>query len=210
MWKGRIAATRLRSLFGSRLSTLDSRLDPRGMTLIELLVVIVIITTLVAAAIPLLSPTNDDRRIREATRGLNTYITGAQARAVASHRPFGIALKRLSQDTKRNDPTKLDNDNGVCLEVFYVEQPAPYSGFDANSRACVALYPDQNAPDHAGYAIVRFVTRGSDGCKRHAAVGWAGDLFPSDMIRPGRRDRDQRHAVRAAERHGRIHEHYGH
>jgi prepilin-type N-terminal cleavage/methylation domain-containing protein len=153
----------------------------RGMTLIELLVVIVIITTLVAAAIPLLSPANDDRRIREATRGLNTYITGAQARAVSSHRPFGIALKRLSQDTKRNDPTKLDNDNGACLEVFYVEQPAPYSGFDANSRACVALYPDQNA--RPGLAIVRFVTRGTTGSGM--PVGWSGDLFPTNMIRPG-------------------------
>jgi type II secretory pathway pseudopilin PulG len=166
---------------GSRLSTLDSRLRRSAMTLIELLAVIVIITTLVAAAIPLMSPTNDDRRIREATRGLNTDITGAQARAVGSHRPFGIALKRLSQDTKRNDPTKLDNDNGACLEVFYVEQPAPYSGFDANSRACVALYPDQNA--RPGLAIVRFLTRGTTG--NGMPTGWSADLFPSDMIRPG-------------------------
>src|SRR5262245_6267781 len=68
-----------------------------GMTLIELLVVIIILTTVVAAAIPLMSPTNDDRRLREATRGLNTFILGAQTRALASRRPFGIALKRLSE-----------------------------------------------------------------------------------------------------------------
>src|SRR3954452_22821439 len=99
---------------GSRLLALDSR-SPRGMTLIELLVVIVILTTIVGAAIPLLSPSNDDRRLREAARGLNTYITGAQTRAIATKRPYGVAFKRLSQDTtKVYDPNKpatlFDND----------------------------------------------------------------------------------------------------
>lgn len=155
-----------------------------GMTLIELLVVIVIITTLVAAAIPLMSPTNDDRRIREASRGLNTYITGAQARAVSSHRPFGIGLKRVSAQTGKSTPGDPLNDNGACVEVYYVEQPAPYSGFDVNSRVSVALYPDQSAAGHPGYAIVRFVTR-STTAGLGMPVGWAGDLFPSNMIRPG-------------------------
>ena len=170
----------LRSNSGSRLLTLDSRLSrPRGMTLIELLVVIIIITTLVAAAIPLLAPSNDDRRIREASRGLNTYITGAQARAISLHRPYGIALKRLSQDTNTNKASTSDihPDNGACLEVFYVEQQAPYAGFDVNSRACVAIHPTT-----PGYAIVRFVTRSSG--MANMPVGWSGDLFPSSMIRP--------------------------
>src|SRR6187200_1228614 len=101
----------------------------RAMTLIELLVVIVILTTIVAAAIPLMSPNNDDRRLREAARSVNTYITGAQTRAIATNRPYGVALKRLSQDTKRTE------DRGVCLEMFYVAQQPPYAGFDSNSRA---------------------------------------------------------------------------
>src|SRR5688572_7008816 len=54
----------------------------RGMTLVELLVVIVILTTVVAAAIPIMAPSNVDRQLREASRTLNTYITGAQARAI--------------------------------------------------------------------------------------------------------------------------------
>src|SRR6186997_3247429 len=98
--KSQTQAIALRAPSGSRLSTLDSRL-PHGMTLIELLVVIVILTTIVGAAIPLMSPSNDDRRLREAARALNTYIIGAQTRAIATKRPYGIALKRLSQDTKR-------------------------------------------------------------------------------------------------------------
>src|SRR5205807_8582411 len=96
------------------------------------------------------------------------------ARAISSNRPFGIALKRLSQDTGRSD------DNGVCLEVFYVEQQPPYSGFDANSRACVAIHPD---PAEAGKVLVRFLTRGPTGANLPA--GWTSDLFPSNTIRPG-------------------------
>jgi Tfp pilus assembly protein FimT len=105
------------------------------MTLIELLIVIVIFTTIVAAAIPLMSPSNNDRQLREAARGLNTFISGAQARAISTNRPFGVAIKRLSQDTKRPE------DNSISLEVFYIEQQPPYAGFDANSRACVSLHP---------------------------------------------------------------------
>src|SRR5262245_17054049 len=69
-----------------------------GLTLIELLVVIIILTTVVAAAIPILAPAGTDRAQREATRGLNTFITGAQMRAAVTRRPFGIALKRLSSE----------------------------------------------------------------------------------------------------------------
>src|SRR5947207_6184733 len=136
-----------------------------GMTLVELLVVIIIMTTIVAAAIPLMSPSNDDRRLREAARGLNTYITGAQSRAIALKRPVGVALKRLSQDTntdlsKKTNPTKdIHPDNSVCLEAYYVEQQPPYCGFDSNSRACVALHPSP-PPTVPNACLVRLVTRG--------------------------------------------------
>ncbi len=174
------SAIRNPQFFLAQPSTLNPR-PRRGMTLIELLVVIIIITTLVAAVIPLLSPANDDRQLRKATRGLNTYITGAQSRAASSHRPFGIAIKRLSGVTGKNVAGDTLSDNGVSVEVQYAEQPAPYSGFDANSRASVALYPDQVA--RPGYAIVRFLTRGTT--STNMPMGWSGDLFPSGMIRPG-------------------------
>jgi type II secretory pathway pseudopilin PulG len=154
------------------------------MTLIELLVVIIILTTIVAAAIPLMSPNNDDRRLREAARGLNTFITGAQARAIALNRPYGIALKRLSKDTKRQE------DNGVCLEVFYVEQPPAYAGFDANSCARVALYAPANSSTYGGIrplVLVQFVATGNSVANNMDGlpVGWDPDLFPDGMVRPG-------------------------
>ncbi len=40
------------------------------------------------------------------------------------------------------------------VECFYVEQPAAYAGFDANSRACVAIHPNVN---YAGKVLVRFL-----------------------------------------------------
>jgi hypothetical protein len=144
------------------------------------LVVIIILTTIVGAAIPVLAPAGDDRRLREATRGLNTYITGAQARAIAEHRPFGIALKRLGQETGKAD------DRAACLEVYYVEQQAPYAGFDANSRACVALCPSNNLRQ-LGILMVRMVTRGNQRtpAQDRLPMGWEADLFPTAMLRPG-------------------------
>jgi prepilin-type N-terminal cleavage/methylation domain-containing protein len=159
---------------------------PRGLTLIELLVVIVILTTIVAAAIPILTPSNDDRRIREASRGVNAFITGAQMKAVELRRPFGVALKRLSIDTGNAQ------DNAVCQALFYVEQPPAYTGFDESSAARVAFYvPEvQNPPLYGGLrplVLIQFVTRGNgvafgvDGLP----FGWDPDLLPSNVVRPG-------------------------
>lgn len=142
----------------------------RGMTLIELLAVIVIITVIVAAAIPLLSPSNNDRSIREASRALNTYITGAQARAISTRRPWGIAIKRLAADTNRPE------DRAMSLEVFYLEEPVPFCGLDQHSSASVALHP--NLP---GMVLVRFLTRG-DGA--NMPKGWMADAFAGGVIRP--------------------------
>src|SRR5688572_13770984 len=126
-WYGWHAGLRSRAL---RQSLRSSR---RAMTLIELLVVIIILTTIVAAAIPIMAPADEDRRLREASRSLNTFITSAQARAIATNRLFGIGLKRLSQDTGRPE------DRGVCVQVYYVAQQPPFCGFDPNSVAMVAF-----------------------------------------------------------------------
>ena len=177
--ESRKAAIALRSHSGPQPPAPSPRSLPlRGMTLIELLAVIVIITTIVAAAIPLLSPSNDDRRIREAARTLNTFFTGAQARAISLHRPVGVALKRLGADTIKTSP-KTGDANGMCLEVYYVEQQPPYAGLDVNSRACVAIHPQI-----PGLVIVRFVTRGQQ-ANDGMPVGWDADVFPTGTIRPG-------------------------
>jgi prepilin-type N-terminal cleavage/methylation domain-containing protein len=164
---------------------------PRGMTLIELLVVIIIVTTLVSAAIPLMSPANDDRRLREASRMVNTFISTAQANAIATQRPFGVAIKRLSKDTGRNDPTQPDNDNSVSIELYYVEQPTPFVGFNEQSQARVALYTLPSTSTLYGGAknlvVIQFV---APGVSLSASIdglpdGWDADQFASGVVRFG-------------------------
>ncbi|MEX2317667.1 MAG: type II secretion system protein [Pirellulales bacterium] len=162
-----------------------------AMTLIELLVVIVILTTLVAAAIPLLAPSSTERQLREASRGLNTMLAAAQARATAQGRPYGVALKRLSQDTGRKNlitSSNPTNDNGAAIEVFLVEQPQPYAGFDETSAVQIAI--DNGATGGPGQVLVRFVRHvapdvSSPPSADRLPVGWDPDLLPPGLLRPG-------------------------
>jgi prepilin-type N-terminal cleavage/methylation domain-containing protein len=154
-----------------------------GMTLIELLVVIVILTILVGAAIPLLSPTTSERTLREAARGLNTFIAGAQARAVGQSRPYGVALRRLSKDNGNSAQGDPLNDSGVSTTVFYVEEPPPFAGFDPDSRAQVALDPT----NPMGPPLIRFVrTVGYDSSTTDTLpLGFDSDPLPPGLVRPG-------------------------
>lgn len=140
----------------------------RGMTLVELLVVMAIISILVSTAIPVLSPASDARRIREATRGINTFIAGAQARALERQRPVGVGFKKLSQDTGRAE------DNGACIELYYVEQPPAFTGYDNNSRVMVAIDVANNGGLLAGQVRLRFVRLGN-------TIQQQQDFLPSSL-----------------------------
>ena len=89
---------------------------PRAFTLIELLIVVLIAMLLTAAAIPLLRPAFQDRKVREATRQLNAMFANAKASATERNRPFGVWFDRT--------PGNLNQ----CLQVFICEVPPPYSG----------------------------------------------------------------------------------
>jgi type II secretory pathway pseudopilin PulG len=153
------------------------------MTLVELLVVVVIITTLVATAIPILNPTTDNRRMREASRAVNGFISAAQTRATQIGRPFGVALKRLSQDTGNPE------DRAKCLELYYVEQPAPFAGFDDASFVRLSRSGRSsgvNAWSNGGM-IVQFVRRVSpDGnLNDFLPAGLDRDSIPPGLFRQG-------------------------
>ena len=132
-----------RRVGGWRVSTpRSSSLAPRALTLIELLVVIVILTTLVAGVIPVLSPNNDTRKIREASRGLQTYITMAQAEAARTGREHGIAFQETAAGS------------GIALEVFRLEVPEEFRGFSTYSAA--RIIREETAPNIFVY-YVQFV-----------------------------------------------------
>jgi type II secretory pathway pseudopilin PulG len=185
---------------GESLGDLHTRLGETrlrgGLTLVELLVVIIIITTLVAAAIPLMAPSSVERQLREASRGVNTYIAAAQAKAISQGRPFGVALRRLSKTTGRSLPIGAgnpDNNNNVAIEVTMVEEPVPYAGFDASSRVRIGIYEPQNPnwyssfprPQYTLY-LIQFITAGIGVPQATDLLppGWDPDLFPDGVIRP--------------------------
>ncbi len=175
-----------RSAVGARNNPLASSLQPlasprSGMTLVELLVVIVLVTTLVTTVIPILSPGGDDKRLREASRNLNAYLQGAQARAIETGRPFGVAFQRLSADTDRGA------DNAVSIRAEYVEVPAHYSGVNPTSAVRIARNPNYSPsaapPNNRGTVWVQFVQRGPT--MTGMPPGWTADLTPPNFFRPG-------------------------
>ena len=147
-----------------------------GLTLIELLVVVVILTTLVAGVVPLFSPNNDTRKIREASRGLHAYITLAQAKAARSGRPAGIAFQESTIGS------------GVALEVFQLEVPKGFSGFSEESRCSVSTGFGQYGS--GGNGGIRFVNQYNGallyGLSFELADGNnSADPFPPRMFRIG-------------------------
>lgn len=93
----------------------------RGLTLVELLMVVTIVVILTSVAIPLARVVNEDRKVREASRIVNAFLAGAQARAYERGRPVWVVLAR-------------ENGN-MCFKLALAETPPPYSGDVVNARA---------------------------------------------------------------------------
>lgn len=88
----------------------------RGLTLIELLVVVSIMMVLVVVTVPRMRPAMENRRIREAARAVNVYLSSARSRAIETGRPWGVAIVR---------------DGNMPLagsKLIQVEVPPPYAG----------------------------------------------------------------------------------
>lgn len=141
-----------------------------GLTLIELLVVIVILTTLVGGVIPVLSPNNDTRKIREASRMLQTYIHMAQAEAARTGRSHGIAFQESATGS------------GVALEVNRLEVPESFRGFSSHSRVVISLGTGSYAgliAQYSGFQLydLEFVLAGTPAL--------TNDPFPPRMLKIG-------------------------
>ncbi len=92
-----------------------------GLTLMELLVVVTIIAILAAVTIPVMVADLEGRRIREAARGVSTFLAGARARAIETGRPAGVHFELLPNSTT------------AAMTMFYVEEPPPYAGLSTGS-----------------------------------------------------------------------------
>ena len=106
-------------------TTRSNHSPPRGVTLLELLVVMTILLMVTAAAIPMILPATQNRRMRESARLVSSFISGARSRAIESGRPVGVMFERF---------------NGLpfSMNLSYVEVPPPYSGDTLDSKILVA------------------------------------------------------------------------
>jgi prepilin-type N-terminal cleavage/methylation domain-containing protein len=64
-----------------------------GFTLIEMMIVIGIMLMLVTAAATMIRPASESRRIREAARSINVYLSSARNRAMETGRPCGVTFR---------------------------------------------------------------------------------------------------------------------
>ena len=104
-----------------------------GMTLVELLVVVVILGLLSVVVLPNLAGTLDSRRIREAARGVSSFVARAQSRSIGASDPRGLILQ----------PTAADPD--VAVDMFFADVPQAYAGQNPQTRARIT-YDDPNSP----------------------------------------------------------------
>jgi Tfp pilus assembly protein FimT len=97
------------------------QLVTRGVTLLEILIVLTIMLMITGATLPVVLPALQNRRMREGSRLVSTFISGARSRAIEAGRPVGVMFERL-------------NGLPMAAQLSYVELPAPYSGDTVNSK----------------------------------------------------------------------------
>jgi type II secretory pathway pseudopilin PulG len=76
-------------------------------TLVEMLIVISIIVILTVASLKLITPA-EDRRVHEAARAVNVYISSARSRAIEIGRPCGVIFRRTNIGNFPTASTILD------------------------------------------------------------------------------------------------------
>jgi hypothetical protein len=93
-----------------------------------------------AATIPVIMPALQNRKMRESSRLVSGFFSGARARAIEAGRPVGVMLER-------------SNGLPFAMTLSYVEVPPPYSGDTVASMCNITnaggpqfLESDLNAP----------------------------------------------------------------
>jgi len=100
-----------------------------ALTLTELLVVVVIVLMLTVATVRIMRPAVEKARIREAARGVSTFLSAARSRAIETGRPVGVVLQRLSS----NEPSAATDADFAVMTLRVAEVPPPYAGDALNS-----------------------------------------------------------------------------
>jgi prepilin-type N-terminal cleavage/methylation domain-containing protein len=155
-------------------------ISSRGLTLIELLVTIAILVTVLGAVVPMVSPNNDARKIREASRQLNGMLSQAQAQAARDGRAVGVAFREFGTASPYS---------GMALEAYFIAEPPAFAGFSPNSRAVVTLAGSRYT-DQSGHQVKYRKFLGRRLCQIRLAIldnkgNWNDDPFPPGVVRIG-------------------------
>ena len=100
----------------------------RGMTLVELLAVVAIMVILMSLALQIMRPGLKDRKLREASRQINTFFALAKAKAAETGRPHGVAI--------------LNTGNVASFQLFLAEVPPIFAGNSYTGSESIAILPD--------------------------------------------------------------------
>ncbi len=119
-----------------------TKIARRGMTLVELLVVITIVVAIVALAAPIMRPQLKDRKLREASRQVNSACGVAKGRAAERNLSYGIWIKR---------DTIAGRTNGA-YQVFYAQTPIPFAGETIGATATLTDTNNDGFADTAAFS----------------------------------------------------------
>ena len=115
-----------------------------------MLIVVSIMMLLVVAAATTFRPATESRRIREAARAINVYLSSARNRAMETGRPCGVMLRRFAVST--TPPV------GCVMTLDQCEVPPCYCGdteqstarvqYDATANEIIATLCTSDSPDN--------------------------------------------------------------
>src|SRR5688572_23259194 len=139
-----------------------------GLTLIELLVAIFIVLLITGIAIPVMTPTVMERRQRETSRALTSYLQAGRTRAIQTGRPVGVTFEPQAGLT------------AASVSLSYAEVHAPWGGDSLGSRVHIVASTATDVsgvPNRFPYAQIDYFI---DSFGQPASEsGWIG------LVRPG-------------------------
>ncbi|HUY90002.1 MAG TPA: prepilin-type N-terminal cleavage/methylation domain-containing protein [Pirellulales bacterium] len=148
----------------------------RGVTLVELLVVILVMLMITAVTLPAMRPALEGRKIREAARMVEVFLSGARNRAMQTGHAFGVLIK-----PDEHNPSQ-------CIELSYVEQPPPYTGDYQNSTIAIlgnggfgVWVNDKPYVDGMGNLVPSLIYSSAPVFTLQD-IGWIQNLAPGDIF----------------------------
>ncbi len=130
----------------------------RGVTLVELLVVITLLLIVTAVTLPVVAPSIQQRRVREATRLVTSYLAAARARALETGRPVAVVIERFTPGLANATSTASAGvSQNYSMSLSIAESPPLYAG-DTLVSAVSISHPPATLPPYPSQLYLSFNT----------------------------------------------------